>query len=154
MVEPGLPTADRWRASTPQARTAVRYVAGSVATALAGQVLLFGLFVGLRWSARSAQASAFVLTGVLSYGVNRRWVWGRRGRSDFWREIVPFWVIAAAGLFLSTVGAGVAESRVAHLTGSRLLQGLAVDGTSVAIVAALWAAKFVLLDRLFERSPT
>ncbi len=151
MVEAGLPIAERWRASTPRARTAGRYVAASVVTAVAGQVLLFVLFVGLRWSGRSAQATAFVLTGLLSYGANRRWVWGRQGRSDLRREVLPFWLIAAAGLLLSTVGAGVAEAHVSHLTGSRLLQGLAVDGTSVAIVAALWTAKFVLLNRLFEQ---
>lgn len=126
-----------------------RYIASSAIIAVVGQLVLLALFVGLGWPAPGAQATAFMLTGALSYEVNRRWVWCRRGASDLLLEIVPFWLIAITGLVISTIAAGLAESKASSYTGSRLLQALAVDGAGVAVIGVLWALKFVLLNRLF-----
>lgn len=129
---------------------ASRFVVVSVVTVVVGQILLFGLFVGLDWSASWANAVAFVLSGILSYVLNRNWTWGRRGRSDLWREVVPFWVIAVLGLAVSTWMADIAARRAQELTNSRLLQGVAVDAAVFLSVGVLWVAKYLALGRVFD----
>jgi putative flippase GtrA len=51
-----------------------------------------------------ANVLATAVGTVRSYVLNRRWVWGRDGASDLWREVVPFWIPSFSGLVLSTAG--------------------------------------------------
>ena len=44
-----------------------------------------------------------------SYWLNRKWAWGKHGRSHFMKEVVPFWVMAALGIAFSIVGAALAR---------------------------------------------
>jgi putative flippase GtrA len=87
-----------------------------------------------------------------SYSLNRRWTWGRRGVSDPWREIMPFWVLSFAGLALSTLAVGVADA----WAGGAQLSGPLHTGTLLVAhlsgFGALWVVQFVVLDRvLFAR---
>ena len=50
----------------------------------------------------AANVVANVVATVPSYVLNRRWVWGRGGRSHFWREVMPFWVLSFIGLAFSS----------------------------------------------------
>src|SRR5215218_619552 len=74
--------------------------------------------------------------------MNRSWAWGRRGRSDLWREVVPFWGIAFAGLVLSTWAADAATTAV-------------VMAASLLAFGVLWAGKFAVFNTLLftERPP-
>ena len=75
-------------------------------------MVAFGM---LHWTARAANVVACAVATVPSYYLNRCWAWGRRGRSHLWKEVVPFWVIAFAGLALSTwaadLGSALARGR-------------------------------------------
>src|SRR4051812_42735748 len=59
--------------------------------------------------------TAVTLGCIPSYTLNRYWLWGRRGKNHFWREVVPFWVLALIGLAFSTLLVAVA-SRWSHAT--------------------------------------
>ncbi|HEX2117654.1 MAG TPA: hypothetical protein VHF91_00595, partial [Acidimicrobiales bacterium] len=36
------------------------------------------------------------------YYLNRKWAWGKKGKSHLMKEIVPFWSLALLGLIFST----------------------------------------------------
>ena len=52
---------------------------------------------------------ANVSATIPSYYLNRKWVWGKSGRSHLMKEIVPFWCMAAIGITVSIGGAAVAR---------------------------------------------
>ncbi|MGH9154441.1 MAG: GtrA family protein [Acidimicrobiales bacterium] len=139
----------RARAQTPSGRKAFRYAMVSVISLVVSQITLFALFTGFHWTARSANIAASVAGGVPSYWLNRRWTWGKRGRSHLWREVAPFWIVAFASLVLSTFVAGFAESQARDITSSRLAQGLIVNGAVIGTYGIIWVAKFLLLNALF-----
>jgi putative flippase GtrA len=91
---------------------------------------------------------------VPSYHLNRRWTWAKRERSNLWREVLPFWLLACCGLALSTVTVAAAASWTAgaHLT-PEVRTGAVLVGHFGGF-GLLWILQFVLLDRvLFARSP-
>jgi putative flippase GtrA len=137
----------------PHARKLARYSAVSVATAVFGQVVLIALYAGLGWAARPANVVAFVTAAVPSYWLNRTWTWGRTGRSHLLREVVPFWVVSAVGLALTTWTAGLGESWAEGLTSSRPAQALVVSATVVGTFAVVWVSKYVLFDRVLFAEP-
>jgi len=139
----------RARARTPGGRKAFRYAMVSVISLVVSQLTLFVLFAGFHWTARSANVAACAAGGVPSYWLNRRWTWGKRGRSHLWREVAPFWIVAFASLALSTVAADLAESWAVDLSGSRLVQGLIVNAAVIATYGVIWVGKFLLLNVLF-----
>ena len=79
-----------------------RCLSVSVLTTLLSLVtlaLLVGWWGTIPWV---ANVIATAVGTVPSYVLNRRWVWGRDGSSDVWREVVPFWILSFSGLVLST----------------------------------------------------
>jgi putative flippase GtrA len=114
---------------------------------VAGQATLALAFGVLRWSAAMSNLVAFLVGGVVSYVLNRRWTWRRSGRSRLLREVIPFWVIASVGLVVSTIAAEVAADIGARLTPSRTAQTAIVMAATLLAYGVLWIAKFVVFDR-------
>ena len=71
-------------------------------------------------------------------------MWEVRGSTSFRSEVLPFWTMALLGLVFSTVLAEIAD----RVFGA----GLAVALASLAGYFVVWVMKFILLDKLFERS--
>lgn len=136
------------RVRTPTGQKAVRYALVSVVSVAVSQVFLFALFTLAHWTARSANFAAFAVGGVVSYVLNRRWAWGKRGRSHLLREVLPYWGLAFVGLALSTVAADAAESWAMDLSDRRSLQALVVNGATIGAFGVLWAAKFVIFNKV------
>ena len=120
----------------------------SVVTTVLSLVSLVVLTVVLGVAAMPANVATTALATIPSYHLNRRWTWGVCGASDMWREIVPFWLLSFAGLALSTITVGMADSWAAgaHLgapwrTAAVLLGHLGGFGI-------LWVVQFVILDRV------
>jgi putative flippase GtrA len=134
------------RVRTPGGRKAVRYSLVSVVSVLVNQVSLFVLFAFLHWTARSANIMASVIAGVPSYYLNRHWAWQKKGRSHLVKEILPFWVIALAGLAFSTWAADFAETQAQEL--SRLVQGLIVNAAAFTAFGVLWVGKFIFFNKV------
>ncbi len=118
-----------------------------VSTVVCLSTLLFAT-VGLGIVAWLANIMATSVATVPSYHLNRRWTWGKRDASNLWREVVPFWLLAFAGLVLSTLAVGVADAWAAgaHLDGS--LRTPVVLLAHLSGFGALWVVQFVLLDRV------
>jgi putative flippase GtrA len=100
-----------------------------------------------------ANVVATGLGTIVSYRLNRRWVWGRRDKSDPWREVLPFWVLSFAGLALSTLAVAAADRWASAMQlGGAVRTGVVLLG-SVAGYAALWIAQFVVLERVLFSAP-
>jgi putative flippase GtrA len=130
------------------AQRVARCFSVSVLTTTISLAALGVLTAGFGVVAWLANVVATALGTLVSYRLNRQWVWRRRDASDPWREIVPFWAMSFAGLVLSTVLVAGADlwASAAHL--DRGLHTAAVLAASVSGYAALWIAEFVVLDRV------
>ncbi|MDQ3569143.1 MAG: GtrA family protein [Actinomycetota bacterium] len=139
----------RGRARTPGAQKAIRYSLVSVVAVAVNQVSLFVLQYGFHWTAKSAAIAAAALGGVPSYYLNRRWAWGKTGRSHLLKEVAPFWVIAFAGLVFSTWAADFGESLAKdHFATSRFLQALTVNLFALGAFGILWVGKFIFFNKV------
>ncbi|MGZ4690471.1 MAG: GtrA family protein [Acidimicrobiia bacterium] len=105
-------------------------------------------------AAAVANIIATSIATVPSYSLNRRWTWGRRDRSDPWREVLPFWVLAFCGLALSTVTVGMADAWAAHMHLAPIVHTATILAGHLGGFGLLWVLQFVLLDKvLFAARP-
>src|ERR1700722_11723732 len=115
---------------TPGGIKLIRFALVSVISALTSLVTLILVFGVLRlWSEVYSSLFANIVAGVPNYILNRRWVWGKSGRSHVWREIVPFWVMSIIGIVFALFVAALAH----HFADSHHLHHLA---RTVLIVGA------------------
>lgn len=141
-----------------------RYMAVSVITTVLTLVLLYVFYRGLNVGGKngvtlpligvhvsSAELANVLATGVStipSFTLNRKWAWGKSGKSHIWREVVPFWVIAVISLVLSTWVVGVASREAVHLSTRREVQTILVEIGNLATYGAMWIAKYFLFNKL------
>lgn len=131
-----------------------KYAGVSVISTVVSQVTLFLTFgVFQLMSEVPANLVANVVATVPSYTLNRRWVWGKGGKSHFWREVVPFWVLSFLGLAFSSFTVWLAGAFARH-------HGLGHGATSVLVnlanlfaFALLWVVKFLVYNKLFHVEP-
>ncbi len=139
---------------TPQAKQLFRYTMVSVvSTAVSFGVLalVFGVLhlAGPIWSTVIAN----VVAVFPSYYLNRKWVWGKGGRSHLMKEVVPFWGMSAIGIVVSIGGAALARhiGEVNHLSHFELT-GL-VLAANIASFGVFWVLKYIVFNRLFRVHP-
>jgi len=85
-----------------------------------------------------------------SYWLNRKWAWGKHGRSHFMKEVVPFWVMAFAGIAFSIVGASIARHYSVKYNLSHLETTVLVLFANVMSFAIFWVLKLVVFNKLFH----
>jgi putative flippase GtrA len=133
-------------ARTPEGRKVVRYSVVSVISVIVSLIVL-GICHGvLDWSAFWSNIAATSVATVPSYELNRKWAWGKSGKSHLWREVVPFWVLSFVGLAFSTWWAVMAESLSKHL--SHLGQTAVVEAAVLLAYGVLWVGKFMIINKL------
>jgi putative flippase GtrA len=83
-----------------------------------------------------------------SYELNRKWAWGKSGKSHVWREMVPFWSLTLLGWLASTGTVEIADSMAKshHVVG--LGRSVAIMGASLFAYGVVWIVKFVIFNRL------
>lgn len=137
-------------ARTPSGLKMLRYTAVSAISASTSLVLVVVTYGFLRLGSEVfCTLLSNVLAGIPSYYLNRAWVWKKNGRSHWWRELLPFWVMSITGIGFALYTASrariFAEQHHLHHLGRTIL----VVGANVAAFAILWVLKFVILNRLF-----
>lgn len=141
-----------WRyARSPEGIKVLRYTMVSVISALTSLAILTIVFGVLQlWSEVVSTLFSNIMAGIPSYYLNRRWVWGKGGRSHIWRELLPFWVMSITGIGFALYTASLAQ----HFANTHHLQHLArtalVVGANIAAFGILWIVKFLILNRLFS----
>jgi glycosyltransferase XagB len=132
----------------------VRYSLVSLVSVAVSQSVLMVAFGLLHWTARLANLVACAAATVPSYHLNRCWAWGRRGRSHLWKEVVPFWGIAFAGLALSTWAAGLGSALAREAAASHAVTTVIVMASSLLAFGVLWVGKFAIFNALlFSERP-
>jgi putative flippase GtrA len=125
-----------------------RYGSVSVITTIVTNTLLFVFYdVLVIGSAAECNVLACVITTVPAYWLNRTWTWRRSGKSDLWREVVPFWSIALFTLALSTVAVAAVAHNSGHISHSKLVKALLIDAANVVTYGSIWLLKFFLYNR-------
>ena len=95
---------------THEGRKIFRYTMVSViSTAVSLFVILIVYGVLRLWSEVPSTVFGNVVATFPSYWLNRKWAWGKHGRSHFLKEVVPFWTLAAIGIAFAIVGASLAK---------------------------------------------
>ena len=85
-----------------------------------------------------------------SYWLNRKWAWGKHGRSHFLKEVVPFWTAAAAGIAFSIIGAALARHVAIKHDLNHLETTVVVLAANVMSFAIFWVIKLMLFNRVFK----
>lgn len=129
-----------------------RYATVSGIATTTSLVVLGALVATRTLSPGWANLAATAAGTVPSFELNRRWVWGRTGRRSVRAEVVPFAVLSAAGLALSTVTV-VLTGRWADGAGlTDATRTLAVQAANLVGFGVVWLAQFAICDRLLFRA--
>jgi putative flippase GtrA len=142
------PSALLERVRSPLGKKMFRYTMVSVISVIVAQIILFITFGILKlWSAKTCNIVAVAISGLPSYYLNRKWAWGKSGKSHFWREVAPFWTLAFIGLAFSTWAVDWAETQTAHWH-SHLQIAAIVNAASIGAFGVLWIGKFILFNKV------
>jgi putative flippase GtrA len=139
---------------TPEAKHLFKYTMVSVISTIVSSGVLFLVFAVLKlWGEIASTVFANAVATLPSYYLNRKWVWGKGGRSHLTKEIIPFWSLSALGITVSIFGAALARhiSAVNHL--SHVEQSALVLVANLVSFGVFWVLKFMIFNRLFHVHP-
>ena len=136
---------------THEGRKIFRYTMVSVISTTISLLVLFLVYGMLRlWGEVASTVFANFVGTFPSYWLNRKWAWGKHGRSHFLKEVVPFWAMSALGIAFSIVGASLAKHIGTSLNLDHAEQTLLVMFANVVSAVVFWVAKLLLFNRLFK----
>ena len=145
-----LTRATEWTRSH-KGKKLIRYTSVSVISTIVSNVtllLLFGAFkVGTQVT--DTLIANFVAT-FPSYYINRRWVWGKSGRSHIRKEVIPFWLMASLGIMVSYFGARLATRFTITHNLPHLEATIVVVAANILSFAVFWVLKLLLFNRIFH----
>lgn len=117
-----------------------RYVMVSVVNVVVGAGLLFLLQKWMRPT--FANIISVAIGAIPAYYMSRAWVWGKRGKSHWKKEVLPFWIFTVSGLVMSTALISYVDD---HTTNR-----VAILVAQLSAFGVLWVLRFFLLDKLFH----
>lgn len=94
-----------------------------------------------------------VVAIVPSYYLTRMWAWGKRGRSHWRKEVLPYWLMSFAGIAFSLLGATWVKGIVHAYDLDHTIDTLLVAGMNLASFAVFWVLKILLFNRIFHTHP-
>jgi putative flippase GtrA len=129
----------------------LKYSLVSVFNVAFGQTLLFG-FIHFNITPWVANVLAVSISAVPAYYMSRAWIWGKRGKSEFKKEVVPFCIFVLLGLLLSTGTVYLTTkwfpvpADASALSPVKLLPNIA----NIAAFGILWVIRFFWMDKAFH----
>lgn len=91
-----------------------------------------------------------VVAIVPSYYLNRAWAWGKRGKSHFRNEVIPYWSMSFLGIAFSLLGATFVKHLVHTHHWDHLVNTILVAGVNLLSFAIFWVLKILLFNRIFH----
>jgi putative flippase GtrA len=138
----------------------LKYSAVSVFNLIFGQLLIFVFVHRLSEPDGSISTGKTVLANTLSviisavpaYYMSRAWVWGKRGKSELMREVIPFWIFVFVGWLISTFCVAVLAAAWPAPPGATALNPhkLAINVVSIGSFGILWIIRFFWMDKAFH----
>ncbi len=138
---------------THEGKKIFRYTMVSVISTGVSTVTLLIVYGALKlWSEVPSAVFANVVATFPSSWLNRRWAWGKSGRSHVMKEIVPFWLMSAAGIAFSIIFAWAAKviGGPKYLDLSHPEQTLLLAVANIFAFGIFWILKLLLFNRLFR----
>ena len=137
-----------------QGRKIIRFTSVSIvstAVSFTSIAVFYGFHIisGVLW----ATVAGNLVATLPSYYLNRSWTWGKRGRSHFRKEIIPFWSMSFLGIGVSILGATWARAMVRDHLWSHLANTALVSSTNVASFGLFWVLKMMVFNRIFHVHP-
>ena len=136
---------------THQGKKLIRYSLSSViTTGVSLSVIL--ITYGFKWIHGIIEATLFgnVVAVIPSYYLSRAWAWGKRGKSHFRHEVVPYWAMAFLGIAFSLLGATYTKHLVHTHHWGHLANTALVGGVNVLSFAIFWVLKLLVFNRIFH----
>jgi putative flippase GtrA len=143
---------------TPEGKKKFRFAMVSAVAIAVSEVTLvvcYGLF-GLDEKQKVFSLTiAFITSTVASYALNRRWVWGRSGKSHFWKEVAPFWGIGIAQFLISVPFITWGVHQVEKETENHVVRTASLLFFSLFVYGVMWVGKYMFFERVLfaDRSP-
>jgi putative flippase GtrA len=126
----------------------LRYSMASVVS-LVVSVICLAIFVGpIGMRAWVGATLATAIASIPSYYLNRKWAWGKSGKSHFMKEVVPFWGLAFLGWGFSTLCVHLMENHADQQHYSHLVKTGTVTVVYVAAFGVFWVVKYVIFNKL------
>jgi putative flippase GtrA len=123
-----------------RARKPILYALVSVVAVITGQAVLWSCSGLLGWDPVPSNIMSVAVGSVPSYVLNRYWVWGKRGKNHFVKEVLPFWGMALLGLILSTIAVAIAASWNDAT--------IVVAGANLGAFGVIWVGKYFVLHHV------
>jgi putative flippase GtrA len=132
-----------------------RYLSVSVISTLLTNALLFLFYDTVNLgTAMECNVLATTITTLPAYYLNRNWTWKKTGKSHFWREVAPFWIISFLSLVISTIAVGITAHNADRITNSKLYRSLLINAANLVTYGAIWIVKFILFNKyMFVHRP-
>ncbi len=136
---------------THEGRKIFRYSMVSVISTAVSLVTIAIVYGVLHiWSEVPSTVFGNVVATFPSYWLNRKWAWGKHGRSHFLKEVVPFWTAAAAGIAFSIIWAALARHYAIKWQLDHFDTTLLVLAANLMSFAIFWVLKLMLFNRVFK----
>jgi putative flippase GtrA len=133
---------------TEHGRRLMKFATVSVISTCVTQGILFLTYDVISIpSAIACNVIATTVATVPAYWLNRSWTWGKRGKSDPWKEIAPFWIIAFIGLVLSTIAVGLAAHNADAISHSHIVRKLFVQFANLFTYGLIWIGRYMFFNR-------
>ena len=136
------------RLRSPEGQKLVKYSVASAVAVVISEICLvmFNGVIGM--SAWVSSSLATAIAAFPNYYMNRKWAWGKTGRSHMLKEVVPFWALAVLGWAVSTFSVYLMEHYDQRHGVSHLLTTASVAVVYIGAFGVLWVAKFVIFNKL------
>ncbi|TWD80523.1 putative flippase GtrA [Kribbella amoyensis] len=129
-----------------------KYSASSVIAGVISE-LAFVLCYWLGTRPLWASVIAFLAGALPNYVLNRRWAWGRTGRADRTRELLPYAIIVVVTALAAAAATSAADHWLRDRIASHTWQTILVSATFLATYGVMFILKFVLFDRYVFAKP-
>lgn len=143
---------------THDGRKLIRFTSVSLISTIVSQGLIVILYGITRWlGVVDATVVANCLATIPAYNLNRRWTWGKSGKSHLWKEVVPFWAMSALGIagsfFMSLAAKSIVASSYFVTHGHHHHHWIAlliVMAANFIAFAIFWVLKLLVFNRIFK----
>jgi putative flippase GtrA len=136
---------------THEGRKIFRYSMVSVISSVVSLVVIAIVYGALHvWSEIPSTIFGNTVATFPSYWLNRKWAWGKHGRSHFLKEVVPFWVMSAGGIAFAIIWAAVARHIAIKYQLNHFETTLVVLAANLFSFAVFWLLKLFVFNRMFR----
>lgn len=138
----------RKKLETPLGQKLFRYSMTSVVAVIVSNACILFFVGALNMGVILASTLSTTIATIPSYQLNRKWAWGKDGKSHMWKEVIPFWALAVLGWAFSTVAVAIADSFAKHHDLEHATRTLLIGAVYFGAFGVLWVGKFVVFNRL------